>query len=712
MKKIFSFSLLILFVCCTTPKEKPPVAKKEATELIEHGDKRIDPYFWMRLSDDQKEAEVADPQTRDVVAYLEAENNYTDQILAHTKTLQDTLYHEMIGRIKQDDRSVPYSVNGYQYYSRYEEGKEYRLYCRKKNEKEAPEEIMLNGPKMAEGTNYFSISGRSVSENNRYLAYGLDLVSRRNYTIHVKDLETGELLPDKIENTSGRAVWANDNKTLFYIKKDPVTLRSNKIYRHTLGTDSSQDVLVYEEKDETFGCTIYKSKSRAYLMITSYQTLSNEYQYLDAHTPTGKWTMIQPRERGLEYSVSHFGNHFYINTNHEAENFRLMKTTVTTPSKENWQELIPHRNDVLLEGIDIFERFLVVTERKNGLTHLRVIPWNSNKKEHYIEFNDPTYSTWTSINPEFKTDWLRFNYSSMTTPSVTYDYHMENKKRVVKKETEILGGKFDRENYISERLYAPSRDGKTQIPISVVYHKDFQKDGAQPLILYGYGSYGSSMDAGFSSSRLSLLDRGFAYAIAHIRGGQEMGRYWYDEGKMMNKKNTFYDFIDCGKFLIDRQFTSSEHLYALGGSAGGLLVGAVINMAPQLFHGVIAAVPFVDVVSTMMDEDIPLTTGEFDEWGNPKIEKDYHYIKSYSPYDNVEKKDYPNLLVTTGYWDSQVQYWEPAKWVAKLRAHKTDANLLLLHCDMEVGHGGASGRLKRFKETAMEYAFLLDLEQR
>ena len=687
----------------------PPVAKKIEEKLQIHDDTRIDPYFWMRLSDDQKEAETPDTQTQDVLDYLNAENDYLKKVMKPTEKLQETLYEEIVGRIKQDDSSVPVSVNGYTYYTRFEQGEDYPYYCRKQNIENAEEEVMLNGPEMGKDKSYFAVGGRSVSENNRYLAYGVDWVSRREYTLYFKDLTTGALFEDKIENTTGSVTWANDNQTVFYVKKDPQTLRANQIYRHRLGTPSSEDELVYEEKDETFSCWVYKTKSRDYLMIGSSQTLSTEFRFLDANTPNGKWKVVHPRERELEYFVDHYGDHFYIVTNWEAKNFRLMKTLVNQSEKERWKEIIPHRSNVLLEDIEIFKDHLVVNERENGLTRLRVIQWADNS-EHYISFNDPTYAAWVSSNPEFDTTLLRYGYSSLTTPTAIYDYNLNNKERTLKKQDEVLGGKFDSANYVSERIMAPSRDGKTQVPISIVYHKDYQKSGDEPLLLYGYGSYGNTIDPWFSSSRLSLLDRGFAFAIAHIRGGQEMGRSWYEDGKMLNKKNTFFDFIDSGQHLVNMGYTNTSHLYAQGGSAGGLLVGAVINMAPSLWNGAIAAVPFVDVVSTMLDETIPLTTFEFDEWGNPKDKEYYEYIKSYSPYDNVVAQDYPNLLITTGYWDSQVQYWEPAKWIAKLRDTKTDNNTLVMDCNMEVGHGGASGRFKRFKEVALSYAFLLDLE--
>ena len=710
MNKTTLLIFALLVVNCTIDMQiDPPVAKKIEKTLQIHDDTRIDPYFWMRLSDAQKEAETPDAQTQDVLDYLNAENAYLKRIMKPTEGLQETLYEEIVGRIKQDDASVPVSVNGYTYYTRFEQGEDYPYYCRKQNIENAEEEIMLNGPEMGKDQSYFAVSGRSVSENNRYLAYGVDLVSRREYTLYFKDLTTGELLEDKIENTTGSVTWANDNQTVFYVKKDPQTLRASQIYKHRLGTKSSEDALVYEETDETFSCWISKTKSRDYLVIGSSQTLSTEFRFLDANTPDGTWKVVQSRERELEYFVDHFGDDFYIVTNWDAKNFRLMKTPVNRSEKAHWKEIIPHRSNVLLEDIEIFKDHLVVTEREDGLTRLRVIQWADNS-EHYISFNDPTYAAWISANPEFNTSVLRYGYSSLTTPTAIYDYELNSRERTLKKQDEVLGGTFDSTNYVSERIMAPSRDGETQVPISIVYRKDYQKNGDEPLLLYGYGSYGNTIDPWFSSSRLSLLDRGFAFAIAHIRGGQEMGRSWYEDGKMLNKKNTFYDFIDSGQHLVNMGYTNSEHLYAQGGSAGGLLIGAVINMAPELWHGAIAAVPFVDVVSTMLDETIPLTTFEFDEWGNPKEKEYYDYIKSYSPYDNVAAQDYPHLLITTGYWDSQVQYWEPAKWIAKLRDTKTDNNMLIMDCNMEVGHGGASGRFKRFKEVALSYAFLIHLE--
>ena len=710
MRRLLTLFLLIIFGCSLKENEiNIPMAKKIPKLYHYHDDTIVDNYSWMRLSDIQKEAANPDSQTKDVLAYLDAENQYVQDKMQDTEKLQDNLYSEFISRIKQDDESVPVSYNGYTYYSKYKEGEDYPYHYRKANTDNSVEELLLDLPKMATGTNYFALGDKEVSKNNQYLAYSIDLISRREYTIYFKDINTGKILQDKIENTTGSITWANDNKTKFYTKKDQVTLRSNQIFMHVLGTDTSEDILVYEEKDDTFSCFIFKTKSSKYLMIGSYHTLSNEYRFLDADNPRGNWKVIQPRERNIEYSVNHFEDNFYIITNWEAENFRLMKTSVDNPSKENWKEVIPHRHNVLLRSIDIFKNYLVVNEREDGLPKIRIINWKNNS-DHHITFNDPTYSLYSSSNLEFDTDIFRFTYTSLTTPRSVYDYNMLNKDRVLLKQSEVLGGEFNIDNYISERIYATSRDGKTKIPISLVYKKGINKKIINPLLLYGYGSYGANLDPWFSSIRLSLLDRGFIFAIAHIRGGQEMGRYWYEDGKLLKKKNTFFDFIDCAKYLIKINYTSSDHLYANGGSAGGLLMGAVMNMEPELFNGIIAGVPFVDVINTMWDESIPLTTSEFDEWGNPKNKEYYDYMKSYSPYDNIKKVNFPNLLITTGYWDSQVQYWEPAKWIAKIRDLRSNNNLLLMYCNMDVGHGGASGRFESLKEVALEYSFLFKLE--
>ena len=685
---------------------KPPVAKKEPRELTIHDHTRIDDYFWMRLSDEQKNAENPDQQTQEVVDYLNAENAYTKKILKHTEGLQHKLYDEIVGRIKKQDESVPYRFNGYWYYTRYKQGQEYTIYCRKKGTMEADEEVMLDANKLAEGHEYFQLSEMSVSKDNKILAYGVDTVSRRQYKVYFKNLETGETLKTTIPNTTGGCTWSNDNKTVFYTTKDEATLRSNKIYRHNVGTDTAGDVLVYEEQDDTFYTGIYKTKSDKYLIIWSGSTLTNHYQILEADHPDGTFRDFYKREENLEYSIAHFEDKFYVITNWEAINFRLMETPENKTNKEYWTEVIAHRKDVFLEGIELFKNHLVIEERKNGLTELRIIN-QQNKEEHYLDFGEAAYTAYTSVNPEFDSEILRFGYTSMTTPNSSFDYDMNTRKKTLLKQQEVIGG-YNSEDYQTERIYVTARDG-AKIPMSMVYKKGLKKGGKAPLLLYGYGSYGSTIDPYFSSVRLSLLDRGFAYVIAHIRGGQTMGRQWYEDGKMFKKMNTFNDFIDCGKYLVNEKYTCKENMYAMGGSAGGLLMGVVINLAPDLFHGIVAAVPFVDVMNTMLDETIPLTTGEYDEWGNPNNKDSYNYMLSYSPYDNVVAQEYPHILITTGLHDSQVQYWEPAKWIAKLRELKTDNNKLLIDTNMETGHGGASGRFKQYKETALEYAFLLDL---
>jgi oligopeptidase B len=672
---------------------QPPKAEKIKKELTLHQHTRIDNYYWLNQRDNPK-----------VIEYLKAENDYLKTLMKHTEALQEKLFNEIIGRIKKDDSSVPYKTKGYYYYSRYEKGKEYPLHCRRKESMENPEEIMLDVNAMAKGHNYFNVTGLAVSPDNTMLAYGVDTVSRRKYTIHFKNLVTGEIIPGEIPNTTGRAVWANDNKTLFYTTKDK-TLRPHKIFKHILGTPVSDDKEIYHEADETFSVHAYKSKSKKYLFIISHHTLSTEFRYLDADDPDGEFKIFQPRERDNIYSIEHYKDKFYIRTNLEAENFKLMETPVNKTTKDNWRDVIPHRNDVLLEGFELFNDFLVVQERKNALNQLRVIKFED-KQEHYIDFDEDVYVAYISVNPEFDSDMLRFVYGSLTTPWSHYDYNLKDKTRKLLKRDEVVGD-FDPLNYKTERLYATAADN-TKIPVSLVYKNGLKKDGNNPLLLYGYGSYGYSMDPSFKSDRLSLLDRGFVFAIAHVRGGQEMGRYWYEEGKLLKKKNTFTDFIACAEHLIAEKFTNPEKLFAAGGSAGGLLMGAIINMRPDLFKGIIAAVPFVDVITTMLDDSIPLTTSEFDEWGDPKKKENYDYMLTYSPYDNVKAMDYPAMLVTTGLHDSQVQYFEPAKWVAKLRDLKTDNNILLMHTNMEAGHGGVSGRFRRYKETALQYAFMLD----
>ncbi len=677
----------------STNKIKAPVAEKVPHKFEEHGKTRIDNYYWMNDRDDQK-----------VIDYLNAENAYTKAKMKHTKGFQEKLYKEMKGRIKETDESVPYFYNGYFYYKRYEEGKEYAITCRKKGSLEADEEELINGNDLAEGNSFFDVGDYSVSMDNKLLAFSTDTIGRRNYRIQIKNLETGEILNDVIPVTTGTVVWANDDSTLFYQLKDQ-TLRSYQIMKHELGSDIKTDKLVFHEKDETFSTYVYKSKSNRYLFIISVSTISTEMQFLDANKPNGTFRVIQPRTKDLEYFASHYGDDFYIRTNLDAKNYRLMKVSVKNPGLNNWTEVIPHREDVLLEGTELFNDYLVLQEKELGLNKLRVIAWDGGKDE-YIKFNDPAYSVYISTNPEFNTTILRYTYFSLTTPRSTYDYNMDNGNQDLMKQQEIVGG-YNPEEYQSERILVKARDG-AKIPISIVYKKGLKKDGTNPTLIYAYGSYGSSVPPYFSSSRLSLLDRGFVYVIAHVRGSQTLGRQWYDDGKLLSKKNTFYDFVDCSKYLIEAGYTSADKLFAMGGSAGGLLMGAIYNLSPETYKGVVAQVPFVDVVTTMLDESIPLTTSEWDEWGNPEDSVYYEYMLSYSPYDNVETKDYPAMLVTTSLHDSQVQYWEPAKWVAKLRDMKTDDNLLIFEINMDAGHGGASGRFASLKEVALEYAFIFD----
>ncbi|RMB59413.1 S9 family peptidase [Dokdonia sinensis] len=698
-------SVSLIFASCNqkqnrplTKNIKPPVAEKKPTNLEKHGDIRVDDYFWMNERD-----------SPEVIDYLERENDYYDKMTAHTKDFQKDLFEEMKGRIKEDDASVPYKNNGYWYYTRFETGKGYPILCRKKDSLENEEIIVFDNNVMAEGESYFSQAGYSISDDNKIAAFGVDTVSRRQYTIRFKDLETGTLFSEKIENTTGSAVWANDNKTVYYSRKDPETLRSNQIFKHILGTDPSKDELVFQEDDETFYSYVYKSKSKKYIIIGSSSTLTSEYRFASAESGTSDFKVFQSRTRGLEYSIAHYEDFFYVMTNmDDATNFKLMKTPITATESGNWTEVIPHRKDILLEDIDIFKDFLVVSERANGLNKIRIMRWDE-MADYYLPFDNETYTAYPTTNIDFDTATLRYAYNALNTPSSVIEFDMNTQEKTVLKEQEVLGGNFDKDNYVMERIWATASDGG-KIPVSIIYHKDTKKDGSAPLLQYAYGSYGSTTDPSFSTTRLSLLDRGFIYAIAHVRGGEYLGRPWYEDGKLLKKKNTFTDFIDVSKHLIARDYTSADHLYAYGGSAGGLLMGAIVNMAPELYNGVLAAVPFVDVVTTMLDDSIPLTTGEYDEWGNPNDKEFYDYMKSYSPYDNAFAKAYPNIFVTTGYHDSQVQYWEPAKWVAKLRDTNTADTQILFHVNMEAGHGGASGRFEALKEIAEDFAFLLDLE--
>ena len=674
----------------------PPKAKKIPKKLSLHGDTRIDNYYWLN-----------ERENPEVIQYLKEENAYTESVMKPTEALQKKLFKEMKSRIREDDSSAPFKYNHFWYITRYEKGAEYPIFSRKKETLDAAEEIMFNVNEMAKGHKFYQLGGIAVSPDNRLAAFAVDTVSRRIYDISIKNLDTSEILPDKLEKTTGNLIWANDNQTLFYSVQDPQTLRSNKVFKHILGTLQGDDVLIYEEKDETFDCSVSKTKSNTYIIIESSATLTDEYRFINADLPDSQFKIFQKRKRGLEYSIDHFGNDFYILTNKDgATNFKLMKTPVNQTDKKFWAEVIPHRENVLLEDFELFKNYLVLDERENGLTHIKIRSWEG-EENYEIPFDEEVYTAGTSINRDFDTEILRYKYTSMTTPWSDIDFNMKTREKTLIKQQEVLGN-FDKNNYVTKRLWAEARDGK-KIPMSLVMRKSHLPHPS-PLLLYGYGSYGYSMDATFSSLRLSLLDRGFIYVIAHVRGGEDLGRNWYEDGKLLQKKNTFFDFIDCAKYLISNNYTSPEHLYANGGSAGGLLMGAVSNYAPEFFHGIVADVPFVDVVTTMLDDSIPLTTGEYDEWGNPDEKEFYDYIKSYSPYDNVEAKNYPNLLITAGLHDSQVQYWEPAKWTAKLRELKTDDNILLLKTNMDAGHGGASGRFESLKETALEFAFYLMLE--
>ena len=705
MKKhtIYIVVLVFMMYSCKSESMKEntiptPTVEKKPKKMEIHGDVRVDNYYWLNEKENPK-----------VIDYLNSENDYYDKVTAHTNSLQEKLFTEMKGRIKEDDSSVPYKSNGFYYITKYIKGGQYPIYYRKQDKEDTVEKVLLDVNEMAKGYDYYSLNSFSVSPNNELVCYGVDTLSRRQYNIQIKNIKTGEIYPEIIKNTTGGATWATDNKTLFYTYKDPKTLRSTKIMKHVLGTNPKEDTVVYEEKDETFYTSISKSKSKKYLIISSSSTLTTESRILEADNPNGTFRIFQKRERDLEYHILHYKEDFYILTNkNDAANFKIMKTAITNTNKENWVDVIPHRKDTFIEDFTVFKDYLVIHERTNGLNQIRIKRWDETA-DYYLPFEEETYAASFHYNPEFDTNILRYGYNSFTTPSSVIDFNMENKSKEIKKEQEVLGGKFSKENYTSERIWATARDGK-KVPISLVYRKDTPLNKNTPLLLYAYGSYGYTLEDNFSTVRLSLLDRGFVYAVAHIRGSQYLGRNWYEDGKLFHKKNTFNDFVDASKFLIEKEYTSSDHLYAEGGSAGGLLMGVIVNTNAELFHGVIASVPFVDVMTTMLDDTIPLTTSEYDEWGNPNNKDAYEYMLSYSPYDNVSKKAYPNMLVTTGLHDSQVQYFEPAKWIAKLRELKTDDNMLLLHTDMKVGHGGASGRFDSLKDVARDYAFILDLE--
>ena len=680
-------------------KNYPPFPKKKPKNLKKFDSIRVDNYYWLKNRNDP-----------DVIEYLKKENDYYEKKTSHTKEFQDKIFKEIKNRIKEDDKSVPYFLNGYWYITKFKKDKDYPIYVRKKETLDSKEQILFDCNFLAKNYDFFNLSNIKISPDNKLAAYSIDTVSRRLYTIKIKNLETGKFLNDCIDNTSGNFAWGNDNTTLFYTNRDSETLRNDKIYKHVLGTNSKDDELVFHEKDNTFYTNVSKSKSNKFIVISSYSTLTSEFQFLNADNPHDDFKLFSKRKRGLEYSINHFENYFYIITNTDnSKNYKLMKTSVKNTDYNNWINVIDHRKDVLIEGIDVFKNYLVVSERSNGLNRINIKKWDDSE-DYYLDFNCETYSAYTTNNIDFNTNILRYGFNSLTDPPCVIDFNMETKEKTIRKQQQVLDPDFDKDNYISERIWSKCEDG-TDVPISLVYKKGLQKNSKNPLLLYGYGSYGNTIDPYFSISRLSLLNRGFIFAIAHVRGSEYMGREWYENGKLLNKKNTFRDFISCTKYLISQGYTNSKQSYAYGGSAGGLLMGSVINLAPELYNGVISAVPFVDVVTTMLDESIPLTTGEYDEWGNPNEKEYYNYILSYSPYDNVSQINYPNLLVTTGLYDSQVQYWEPAKWVAKLRELKKDNNLLLLNTNMSSGHGGASGRFEALKEVAKEYAFLFDLEK-
>lgn len=686
--------VLLVFTSCAALSTKPPVAQRIPHVRSIHDDVRVDDYHWLRERDNP-----------DVIAYLEAENHYTKAVMKHTGKLQEKLYQEMKSRIKETDLTVPTKVDDYYYYTRTFEGKQYRVYCRKRGSLDAEEQVLLDANRLAVGHKYFRVGVFRVSPDHKLLAYSADTTGGEKYTLHVMDLQTSVLLPDEIPNTYYSVQWGNDNKTLFYTVLDEAK-RPYKVYRHILGTDVSQDQLVHHEKDQRYHVRVSKTRSRKYLLLNLGSQITSEVRYLEANQPESVFTMIHPRQQGMEYRVEHLGDHFYVVTNDDAINFKLVKAPVTAPGKANWVEVIPHRETVKLDGVDAFKGHLAVYERDNGLRRLRIMALPG-AQEHYVEFPEPVYTFYAMGNYEFDTNTLRFSYSSLITPRSVFDYSMYNRTRELKKQQEVLGG-YDPSQYQSERILAFASDG-TSVPISMVYRKGMVRNGNNPTLLSGYGSYGASSDPWFSSNRLSLVDRGFICAIAHIRGGGEMGRPWYEAGKLLSKRNTFSDFIACAEHLIGKGYTSSERLVITGGSAGGLLMGAVTNMRPDLFKAVVARVPFVDVINTMLDPSIPLTVIEFEEWGDPKNKTHYDYMMTYSPYDNVTAKDFPNVLVTAGLNDPRVQYWEPAKWTAKLRALKTDDNRLLLKTNMGAGHGGASGRYDALKERAFDYAFILDV---
>jgi oligopeptidase B len=698
-------TLLALLAACAAPQPapapppqpQPPIAAVRPFEVQSPNGIRIDNYYWLR--DDTR-------RNPDVLAYLKAENAYYATMTAHTKALEDTLYGEIVGRIKQDDATVPAKYKHYFYYTRFVQGQEYPVYARRSGAADGPEQVMLDGNAMAQGHQFFQIAGEQISPNEQLLAYGEDVTGRRQFTIRIKDLASGKTLPDEIRNTPAAVAWADDNKTLFYVEKDPITLLGMRVKKHVLGTDAAKDPLVYEERDHSFYLDVHRSGDDRYIVIDERSTLSSEIRFIPAGQPKAKFRVLAQREHDFEYHAEHIDQRWVIRTNWNAKNFRVMQVSDgAVGDRKAWREFVPARNDVLIARVAPFRNFLAIEERSDGLQRVRIKPWKAGS-DSFVKGDDADYTAGIGENLEQDTDTLRYDYTSLITPNTVYDFDMKTGKRELKKRDPVLGG-YDPANYVAERVWAVARDG-TKVPVSLAYRKDFKRDGTAPLYQYGYGSYGASIDPRFSSPRFSLIDRGFVYAIAHVRGGQEMGRAWYEDGKLLKKKNTFTDFIDVTEFLVKQGYVAKDKCFAEGGSAGGLLMGAVATMAPHDYRAIAAHVPFVDVVTTMLDDSIPLTTNEFDEWGNPKETVYYNYMLSYSPYDNVSAQEYPALLVTTGLWDSQVQYYEPTKWVAKLRATKTGNNPLLLKVNMEAGHGGKSGRFQRYREVAEEFAFLID----
>jgi oligopeptidase B len=693
IRMIVVWMVLILLAGCSQKQATPPVAKVEPKTTVILGDTLVDNYFWLR--------EKSNPT---VIQYLEDENRYTESVMKPTRKMQKKLYREMLKRIKETDVSVPVRIDSFYYYTRTVKGSQYPIYCRKKGDLSAAEAILLDQNVLAAGRKYCEIGEYKISPNQNLLAFTVDFNGSEKYMLCVKDLNSGKMLPDTIRDVYYGLEWAKDNQKIFYTTLDTI-MRPDKLWRHRLGEISENDVMVFHEPDEKFYLGLAKTRSKAYLLVNLNSQITSEVHYLSADQPTGQFKLFQPRVTGVEYTIDHHGDTFYILTNEKAINFRLLETPVETPERRNWKEKIPHRLDVLLSGIDCFRDHLVVYDRENGLEKILVENLSSGAI-HFVDFPEPVYSIDSENNPDYNTRILRFKYTSLVTPKSVYDYDMENKTRELKKQDEVLSG-YDSNQYQSERIFATASDS-VRVPISLVYKKGFKKDGTHPLYLYGYGAYGYPSEPRFSSIRLSLLDRGFVYAIAHVRGGGEMGRPWYEDGKLLHKRNTFTDFIACAEYLVTEKYTAADRLVCMGGSAGGLLMGAVTNMHPDLFKVVVAHVPFVDLINTMMDRTIPLTVIEWEEWGNPNLEKYYAYMKSYSPYDNVTHKDYPTIMITAGLNDPRVAYWEPAKWTAKLRALKTDGNTLILKTDMGKGHFSATGRYDYLKEVAFEYAYVFD----